>query len=110
MCLVFALCCRRIVLYDHLRDTLSTERLAALERLPLDASKRVENSRNQQEDSGNHQASHQRPEADPLYDAHDEVDGCAHVVCLEFAYEGVEFSGCRADAEEERYLDEYNYE
>jgi hypothetical protein len=41
-----------------------------------------------------------------LDDAHGEVDGGAHVVCLEAADESVEVLGGRADAEEEWDFDE----
>jgi hypothetical protein len=47
-----------------------------------------------------------RPDADPLYGAHYEVYGGAHVVGAEFADERVEFGRRWADAEEERYFDE----
>ena len=35
-----------------------------------------------------------------MHEAHGEVDAGAHVVSGEAAHEGVEFGGCRADAEE----------
>lgn len=93
-------------LYDHLCHTLATEGLAALELLALDACERIEYRGEQEEDGGNDQASSLWPDADPLYGAHDEVYGGAHVVGAELADEGVELGRRRADAEEERYLDE----
>jgi hypothetical protein len=93
-------------LYDHLRDTLSAQCLAPLERLPLDTSECVEGCRSQQDDGGGYQAGCLRPDADPLYDAHDEVDGGAHVVRAESTNESVEFWGSGTDAEEEWNLDE----
>ena len=97
-----------ILLYDHLRDTLSAERLAALERLALETSKRVEDGRKQQKECRDDQASHHGQQTEPLHNAHDQVDGSTHVVCLESANEAVEFGRRGTDAEEERYLDEYN--
>lgn len=93
-------------LYDHLRNTLSTQRLAALESLALEAGQRIENRRNQQEDGANNQARCLGPDADPLHGAHDKVYGGAHVVGAELADEGIELGGGRTDAEEERYFDE----
>lgn len=95
-----------ILLYDHLSDTLPTQCLATLERLALESSQGIKNGSNQEEDSCDNQASCLGPDADPLYSAHDEVDGGAHVVGAEFADEGVELRGGRADAEEERDFDE----
>jgi hypothetical protein len=94
------------LLYDHLRNTLSTQCLAALELLPLEASKRIEDGSNQQKYSGNNQAGCLGPDADPLHCAHYKVDGGAHVVGSEFADEGIEFGRSRADAQEERDFDE----
>lgn len=46
-------------------------------------------------------------DAQPLDQAHDPVNSCAHVVRSETADEGVEGWGRWADAEEKRYFDEY---
>lgn len=89
-----------------MRNTLPTKCFAALELLALEARQCIEDGCDQQEDSRNDQASGLRPDADPLYDAHYEVYGGAHVVGAEFADEGVKFGRGWADAEEERYLDE----
>ena len=67
-------------LYDHLRNTLSSKCLTALELLTLEASKRVEDGGKQQENRRDNQARGVGPDADPLHSAHDEVDGGAHVV------------------------------
>lgn len=98
------------ILYDHLRDALATERFAALESLTLESSKRVENGCQEQEDCRSDQATRTSRQTRPLHCAHDGVNGCAHVICLELADEGVEFGRRRADAEEEGYLDEYDDE
>jgi hypothetical protein len=89
-----------------LSDTLPTQRLASLERLALESSQGIEDGSNQQEDSCDNQAGRLGPDADPLYGAHDEVDGGAHVVGAEFPDKGVELGRGRADAEEERDFDE----
>lgn len=94
------------LLDDHLGYTLSTQSLAALERLALETSKRVEDSGERQEDSTNDQACWLRPDADPLYSTQYGVETSAHVVCLDLTDEGIELGGCRADAEEERDFDE----
>jgi hypothetical protein len=91
---------------DHLRNTLSTQCLAALECLALEASQGVEDRSDHEEHSGHDQASGLGPDADPLYSAHYEVYGGAHVVGAEFTDKRVELGRRGADAEEERYLDE----
>lgn len=45
-----------------------------------------------------------------MRDTHDEIDAGAHIVRGETSHEGVEFRGCRTDAEEERDFDEYDEE
>lgn len=101
---VLRLCARAVffVLHresdDHLRDSLSTKRLAALERLALETSERIEDRGNQQENGRDNQASCHGPDADPLNGTHDKIYGGAHVVGAEFADEGIEFSRGRADA------------
>lgn len=47
---------------------------------------------------------------EPLHNAHDEVNRSAGIICAEFADEVVEFSACWADAEEEGYFNEEDYE
>jgi hypothetical protein len=88
-----------LLLYDHLRNTLSTKRLAALELLPLDTRERVEDRSDHQEDGRDNQTRSLGPDADPLYNAHHSVDGSAHVVGTEFTDEGVELRGGWANAE-----------
>jgi hypothetical protein len=101
-------CVPALLLYDHLRNTLSTKRLTALELLTLEPSERIEDGRDHQKDGRDNQARSHGPDADPLYDAHHGVDGGAHVVGAEFTDEGVELRGGRADAEEQRDLNEYD--
>jgi hypothetical protein len=45
-----------------------------------------------------------------LYNAHDTIDGSAHIVGAEFADEFVKFRRGWADAKKERYLNKYNDE
>jgi hypothetical protein len=89
-----------------LRNTLPAKRLAALECLSPDTSERVEDGREEQEQRRCDQTSRPGYNAQPLHNAHDQVDGGAHVIGLESADESIEFRGGRADAEEERYLNE----
>jgi hypothetical protein len=95
---------------DHLRNTLSTECLATLECLALEASQCVEDRSDHKEHSGHDQACGLGPDADPLYGAHYEVYGGAHIIGAEFTDKRVELGRRGADAEEERYLDEDNDE
>jgi hypothetical protein len=99
-----------LLLYNHLRNTLSAKRLAALELLALEAGKRIKDGRKQQEDGCHNQAGSHGPNADPLYSAHDEVDGSAHVVRAELPNEFVKLWRRRTDAKEERYLNKDNDE
>jgi hypothetical protein len=72
---------------------MSAQSLAALERLALETSKRIEDGS-------------ERPDADPLYSAQHGVEPSAHVIRLNLADEGIELRGRWADAEEQRNLDE----
>ena len=91
---------------DHLGYALPAQSLAALERLALETSKRVEDGGEGQEDGADDQAGRLRPDANPLYSAQHGVEPSAHVVRLNLADEGIELGGRRADAEEQRNLDE----
>jgi hypothetical protein len=97
---------RTQLLYDHLRNTLSTQCLAALELLTLEASKCIEDGGDHQEHCGNNQASRLGPNADPLHRAHHKVDGGAHIIGAKFADKSIELWRGRADAKEERDFDE----
>lgn len=97
-------CSRR--LDDHLRDALSTQRLAALECLALETSKRVEDGREEQDHGSSDQAGDSRGNASPLYCAHGGVESGAQKVGLELANESVEFGRRRTDPEEQRYFEE----
>jgi hypothetical protein len=74
--------------------------------LALEASQRVENRGDHEEHRCHDQTSGLRPDADPLYSAHYEVYGGAHVVGAEFTDKRIELGRRGADAEEERYFDE----
>lgn len=95
-------------LYDHLRDTLTTQGLAALELLALESSKRIEDGSYHQEDRSNDQARRLWPDADPLYCTHDKVDCGAHIIRAEFTDECVELGRCWADSQKQGDFDEYN--
>jgi hypothetical protein len=77
-----------------------TQRLAPLERLSLHTGQRIEHGRNKQHHRRCNQTRNINRDADPLYNAHDKVDGRAHVVGLEFADEVIEDGGGWADAQE----------
>lgn len=85
---------------------MSAQSLAALERLALETSKRVEDGSEGQEDGADDQAGRLRPDANPLYSAQHGVEPSAHVIRLNLADEGIELRGRWADAEEQRNLDE----
>ena len=91
---------------DHLRNSLSTQRLAAYKSLALDTSKRIEYGGDQQENGRSDQTGGHCGKAGPLDGAHAKVDESAHIVGLEFANESVKLGRRRADSEEERYLNE----
>lgn len=99
-----------IFLDNHLGYALSTQGLAALERLALETSKRVEDGGEGEEDGADDQAGRLRPDANPLYSAQHGVEPSAHVVRLDLADEGIELGGCRADSEQQRDLDENDEE
>ena len=88
------------LLYNHLRDTLSTQSLAALERLSLQSSKCVEDGSEHQQHGCGNQASHPRGDAGPLYSAASGVECSAEVVGLDLSNKGVEFGRGWAKAEE----------
>jgi hypothetical protein len=85
---------------------MATQRLAALERLTLDASQRIEQGGDKEHDRGRNQTGGIYRNANELYDTHDTIDCRAHVIGFEFADEGVEFGRGWADAEEEWNFDE----
>jgi hypothetical protein len=94
---------------DHLRDALSTQRLAALERLALETGKCVEHGREQQNYSSGDQTGDPRGNASPLYCAHDGVEAGAQEIGLEFADESIELGRRRTDSEEQRNLEEQDH-
>jgi hypothetical protein len=91
---------------DHLRNALPAQRLTRRKLLLLQPRERIESRSDQQHDRSRDQARRVADDGEELDDAHDEVDGGAHVVCLEAADEGVEVLGCRADAQQQRDFDE----
>lgn len=87
-------------LYDHLRDTLSAESLAADESLPLNSCKRIESGRNGKDDSSGNETGRMDDDAEPLHDGHGEVDSSADVVGRDAADERIKFRRGRADPEQ----------
>ena len=85
------------LLNNHLRNALPSQRLTGSELLLLEASEGVEQGGDQQHDGAGDQARSIADERKPLHQAHDAVDGGAHVVCLEAADEAVEVFRGRAD-------------
>jgi len=92
--------------YNHLRDARAAERLAAHERLALDAGEEVAQGRKRQEDGRRDQAGRPAEVAQPLRRRHGGVGCRAHVVGLNPADGGVERGRRRADPEEEGHLNE----
>ena len=91
---------------DHLRNALPAQRLTRRKLLLLQPRERIKRRGDQQYDRGRDQARRVPDDGEELDDAHDEVDGGAHVVCLEASDEGVEVLRGRADAQQERDFDE----
>lgn len=98
-------------LYDHLRNALSAQRLAANKGLALDAGKKVgHSSQSKEHSSGNQARGGAISQAQPLDQGHDGVGTSAHVVGLDFPDVGIERAGGRADSEQQRYLDKQDDE
>jgi hypothetical protein len=95
-----------ILLNNHLRNPLPTQRLTRRKLLLLQPRERIESRSDQQHDRSRDQARGVADDGEELDDAHDEVDGGAHVVCLEAADEGVEVLRGGADAQQKRDFDE----
>jgi len=88
--------------HNHLCNSLTSQRLTALELLSLDAGQRVERGREEQDDRGGDQGCRVPNERQPLDDGHDQVDGGTRVVRVEATDELIEFRGGRADSQEQR--------
>lgn len=97
-------------LYDHLCNTLTSERLASLECLSFDTREEVEAGREKQENRCGNQTGDLDRNTDPLNDTHHSVDGGAHVIGLESTDEGIERRRSWADTEKKRNLDEDDQE
>lgn len=95
-------------LHNHLRNTLTTEGLAADKGLALDTGKQVAKSSQQQEDSSGNQAACTADIANELQSRHDAVGGCAHIIGRDLANRLIELAGGWADSEKKRDLDEKN--
>jgi hypothetical protein len=93
-------------LNDHLRNTLTTEGLAADKLLALQTGQRVEDSSDGEHNGGGDQTRGTGDETSPLDTTHDGIHSGAHPVGCEAADEGIELGGCRANAKQEGYLNE----
>lgn len=96
-------------LYNHLRDTCSTQCLASHKRLALERRQSVADTRERKEDAGDKEGRGAIDAGQEDDDGHDAVSGGARVVGRDLADEVVEGGRGRADAEEERDFDEENH-
>lgn len=93
-------------LHNHLRNTGTSEGLAADKSLTLDASKEVAEGSNEQKDGGGNQTAGARNITDELQRGHDTVGSGAHVVGRDLADDFVKLARGWADSEEKGNLDE----
>lgn len=91
---------------NHLCHSLPTKGFASNKALSFDTGQGVECRGNGEQDCGRDQAGRFVDDAEPLDQAHDEVDGCAEVVRGESPHKGIKGRGCRADAQQQGDLDE----
>lgn len=78
-------------LYDHLRNTVSSEGFATHKFLSLKACGRIERCRDCQEHRCSNQTRRTDDDAEPLYNGHDYVDERSHVIRGKLLHEGVKF-------------------
>lgn len=97
---------RYLILDDHLRNSLSTQSLAANKVLALQSSQSIEESGNEKQDGGRNQTRCTGDKTDPLDGAHDGIHGRAHPVSGESPNEVVEFLRSWANPEQEGNLNE----
>ncbi len=95
---------------NHLRNTLSAQRLTAYKFLLFQSCERVARPRKSQHDRRGNQAARADDDAEPLYQGHGAVDSSAHVIRREAADENVELGGRGTDSQQERDFDEYEDE
>ena len=93
---------------NHLRNTLSAQCLTTNKPLALQACDCVAYRGKQKEYGCCDQTCPLHDNAEPLYQAHYSVYRSPHVVRCEPPYKVIEGTGGRADAEKERYLNEYD--
>jgi len=89
---------------------MATKSLATNKALLLQAGEGVERGGNEKEDSRCDEASGLENKRQPLDERHDPIDASTHKVGLETADEVVEARRGRADAQEQRDLEEEDYE
>lgn len=92
--------------YNHLSHTRAAERLGADELLVLDSGQEVAQRGGSQDDGFRDEGRGPRDDAEPLDESHDAVRGGAHVVGRDFAHVAIESARSRADAQQQRDLDE----
>ena len=97
-------------LHNHLRDTLAAERLAADKGLALDGGEQIADGGKGEEDARSDQTRVGPNGAEELQDGHDAVGGGAKIVGRDGADGGIELARGRANAEQQRDLDEQNQE
>lgn len=85
-------------LNNHLRNTMTSEGLAANEGLALDAGQQVADSRQCQEHTSSDQTSGTADGAQELHDRHHGVCGGAEVVCRDLSDDLIELGRRRADS------------
>ena len=91
---------------NHLRQTLSAQRLATDKVLALQASQGIEEGGDQKHDRRGNQARRAGDKADPLDRTHSEVHSGAHPIRGEASDEVIEFVGRRANAKQEGNFNE----
>lgn len=103
--------CGRHCSDNHLRNTLSTQRLTPRKLLSLQRRQSIENRRKTQRDSRcNHLIRALHNKTQPQRDCHDSIETRTSWVRVDAAHEGVEFRGCWADPEEEGDFYKYDEE
>jgi len=96
--------------YDHLRNALAAQRLAAHKGLALDGGQEVADARDGEEDGRRDEAGGPAQQAQPLGSRHGRIRSGAHVVGRDFANAGVERRRRGTDPEQQWHFDEEDNE
>lgn len=94
------------LLDDHLCHSLATKCFTANKSLALYTSQCVESRSEREHYSSSNQTRRFVDDTKPLNYAHSEIDASAHIVRCESAHKSIKLRRGRADAKEERNLDE----